>query len=193
MYIKINEDSTTFPYTITMLKLDNPNISFPTQITDEMLSDFNVFPVVNAVPTFDEYQNVRRSKNPTLVDGVWTIGYIIEDFSVDEIKKHKEKQLASLRYEKEVGGLVVSGMSIATDRISQAMISGAYIAVQLNPNRLIDWKTKDGWIQLDKPTVETIATLVSDHVQNCFTKEKEILTLLEDDVNIDITLEWQKD
>lgn len=96
-----------------------------------------------------------------------------ENISVDEVKASKLSELASLRYIKEVSGIDINGDIIKTDRESQATLTGAYVKMQLDPIALIDWKSATGWIQIDKATVEALAMAVANHVQYCFSKEKE--------------------
>jgi hypothetical protein len=87
-------------------------------------------------------------------------------------KAAKLAALAAHRYAVETAGLTVNGATIMTDRGSQAMITGAYVACQINPERLIDFKGVDDiWIQIPAAVVSQIAAAVSDHVQSMFTKE----------------------
>lgn len=92
---------------------------------------------------------------------------------IDQVKAMKRSEIAASRFNRETGGITIAGMAVATDRSSQAMISGALLSVSRNPAMLIDWKKSDGsWIQIDKATVETIADAVSAHVQACFSAER---------------------
>jgi hypothetical protein len=115
---------------------------------------------------------------------------------LEQKKTEKTAELANVRYEKETGGIVINGADVKTDRESQSMITGAYNLIQIDPTRIIDWKASNGWIQLDAPAITAIATAVSEHVQTCFRREKEISTLIEaaetiDDLNaIDLESGW---
>ena len=82
---------------------------------------------------------------------------------------------ARLRYEKETGGLIVGGVSVKTDRESQAMVSGAYNYVQQNPAAKIKWKVgTKSFVDLNAATVTAIANAIGEHVQACFSKEAEV-------------------
>lgn len=86
----------------------------------------------------------------------------------------------------EIKGVTVAGASVATDRESQAMVSGAYNHLQINPTAVLDWKGENGWVSLNAAAVTAIAQAVGNHVQGCFTTEKlhsEALGTLRDDVN----------
>lgn len=104
--------------------------------------------------------------------------------------EEKLSELAALRYTKETSGIVVDGVSISTDRESQAMISGAYCACIIDTTRIIDFKSVNGWVQLTASEITSIASAVAMHVQSCFTREKELAALLDMDINTDLTTGW---
>jgi len=87
-------------------------------------------------------------------------------------KEDKLAALAAARYQRETAGLIIGPATIMTDRASQAMITGAYVAVQIDPTRQIDFKGADGWIKIGAPMVMQIAAAVSSHVQAHFTAER---------------------
>jgi len=88
-------------------------------------------------------------------------------------------KLALKRYEHETGGIVIGGARIATDRQSQALITGAYTYSLLNPSVLIDWKNADGtWTKINATTIAGIANAVAAHVQACFSHERALSDLI---------------
>lgn len=118
----------------------------------------------------------------------WTEEEITQD--LEARKTAKLAELAQLRFEKETGGVTVNGTVIRTDRESQAVISGAYNAMQIDPTRVIDFKGVNGWVKLDSAAVTVVSEAVADHVQACFTRERELVLALGDDINTDITTGW---
>lgn len=90
MYVLLkNEVVSKYPYSIEELKKDNPQTSFPSQITNELLAEWNVFPVVLA-----EYPQVDYTKNvieetPNLVNGMWYQDYTVADATEEEIAQRK--------------------------------------------------------------------------------------------------------
>lgn len=79
---------------------------------------------------------------------------------------------AAVRFEHEVAGAVVNGMTIATDRSSQAMISGAYNMAARDAQFSTQWKTAEGvFVSLDAAAIIAVATAVGAHVASCFAKE----------------------
>ncbi|WP_429813521.1 DUF4376 domain-containing protein [Ensifer sp. B1-9] len=85
---------------------------------------------------------------------------------------------AAKRYTVEVGGIVVDGVRILTDRASQAMIAGAYVYVQHNPTETISFKSGGGFVTLSAANVVTMANAVGAHVQACFAAEAAVLAAI---------------
>ena len=85
---------------------------------------------------------------------------------------------AAARYAKETGGITVNGAKIATDRASQAMISGAYSYAQSNPNATISFKAASGFVSLTAAQMIAIGQAVATHVQTCFSTEASIASAI---------------
>lgn len=130
-------------------------------------------------------------------DNAITATPIYRTLSDDEIAEaaatrlsERKAELATLRYEKETAGITVTGTEVKTDRLSQAMLTSAMVAVQVDPTRVIDWKGKKQWQKLNAAAIQAIGTAVVEHVQACFTREKELSEALETDIQTDITAGW---
>ncbi|WP_316185934.1 MULTISPECIES: DUF4376 domain-containing protein [unclassified Bradyrhizobium] len=83
---------------------------------------------------------------------------------------------ASVRYAREIAGINVNGVSVTTDRQSQAMINGGFNMALHDPTFTTQWKTASGgFIQVDAPTMIAIATGVGQHVAVCFAKEAAVI------------------
>lgn len=93
MYIKIKDGITTYPYTIGQLKLENPNVSFPQTITNEVLENFGVYPV-QSVEIADDYTKNIVEGTPTLSGSVYIQNWNVTDATEEEINiKIAEKWL----------------------------------------------------------------------------------------------------
>lgn len=88
-------------------------------------------------------------------------------------KQLKRQEIAEWRWTREVSGVTLNGTRIATDRESQALITGAYVSLKDGLRTSVDFKTASGtWIQLGIDEITPIAVAVSAHVQQCFSLEK---------------------
>ena len=100
MYVRAsNGNLDTYPYNVGQLRRDNPNVSFPKQIPEETLAEFNIYPVVfTEMPEIDNRtQTVQQESEPSLVDGTWTIGWVVTDKTEEEIQAYDDDVAASNR------------------------------------------------------------------------------------------------
>jgi len=86
-----------YPYSIQKLKTDNPNTSFPSEITDSLLQSYKVYPVSNeARPEVSNDKRAVAEDTPSYADGNWSLGWSVksktddEKFS-DEASKRRER------------------------------------------------------------------------------------------------------
>lgn len=97
----------------------------------------------------------------------------------DEQKAQKKAEIAAARYEAEIAGTVVDGVTIDTGRDSQALITGAALAAMLDSAYSLNWKTVTGFIHLTAPEIIAVAQAVRAHVQACFDREAELCALVD--------------
>ena len=86
-----------YPYSIAQLKSDNPDTSFPREITDATLQSYKVYPVITeARPDTSSDKKVEKDDTPTYSDGVWSVGWTVKnktdnEVSADESNKRRER------------------------------------------------------------------------------------------------------
>jgi hypothetical protein len=125
-------------------------------------------------PPFDSEIETRTESQAIPVDAT-EVPYTVTAKSLATIKAARKAQVAQRRWVAEVGGVTVGGMTVATDRESQAMVMGASKALGDGLIEApINWKAGDTFVQLDAPTLTAIAAAVAGHVQACFTNEKAL-------------------
>ena len=88
-------------------------------------------------------------------------------------------------------GVVVGGIGVHTDDVSQQRILGATVAVMRDPTLRITWKAKGGrFVTLDADAVFAVADAVRAHVQACFDREAALLAEIESGGAPDIETGW---
>jgi hypothetical protein len=98
-----------------------------------------------------------------------------EQEKLEELKQTKLQEIAYERWKEETGGITLpDGTVVKTDRESQALLTAAVLKAQDDPDYVVNWKAKNGWIQIDAATLTAIADAVRAHVQACFDKEKQL-------------------
>ena len=77
MYAKIDGTKIVkYPYTLKDLQRENPNVSFPSVLGDELKAQYNLVDVnENSKPTFDPLKENIVEAPMTVVDGVAQINY----------------------------------------------------------------------------------------------------------------------
>lgn len=98
----------------------------------------------------------------------------------DELKAAKYEEIAAARYAAETGGCTVDGVTIATDRGSQALLTAAVVTARLDLEFKTRWKCADGrFVTLDAMQLRAIGDAVTAHVEACFAREAELVELID--------------
>lgn len=89
-----------YPYTLTDLKLSNPETSFPTDMTNFDTSDWHCYPVQDTTPPEAEGKVAQRI-TPIFVDGAWVEQWELADYTAEDteaqwsaIRSDRNKRLA---------------------------------------------------------------------------------------------------
>jgi len=94
-------------------------------------------------------------------------------FGLEKMKKYLIQEVDKISSKIEFGNIDFNGSVLDTSTPSQIRINGAYSAVLIDPDKLIDFKNTDGtWSQLNATEITAIAEAVANHVQACFSNEK---------------------
>lgn len=97
-----NQTAAAFPYTVNALKQDNPQVSFPESVSDELLASFDVFPVISTSPQFDRDTQVVEqngcSYNASL--SRWETAWVIRDKTPEESQAELDARATEIRNER---------------------------------------------------------------------------------------------
>lgn len=76
-------------YTIGQLRRDNPHVSFPKTVSDEVLANYGVFPYTRQEqPTYDRRTQKLVEGGFSEVDDQWVKTWTVADKSPEEIQKY---------------------------------------------------------------------------------------------------------
>jgi len=96
--------------------------------------------------------------------------------TLDSLKQRKKDEIAAARYDAETGGCTVDGVTIATDRGSQALLTAAVVSARLDLEFKTRWKCANGrFVTLDAMQLRAIGDAVIAHVEACFAREAELV------------------
>lgn len=106
-----------------------------------------------------------------------------EDFvapTFEDLRNRKYREIATARYNAEIAGVTINGVSIKTDRETQAVLTSACLQAYIDSGYSLNWKTGDGtFVSLPAEQIMAFGTAVRAHVQSCFDHEAELLPLIE--------------
>ena len=91
MYLRIIDETITYPYSISQLRNAYPNVSLPAELTDTALMDWGVY-VVTPTPMPTDYTKNITEGTPVLTDGVYYQNWIQTNASQTEIDYRLENQ-----------------------------------------------------------------------------------------------------
>lgn len=98
MYLKVSGSTITYPYSVYDLKAENPNVSFPTTISDSLLEEFGVHKVELKDSGYDNDDTKDVVEiTPTLSGSVYIQTYQVTDADEDTINKRKEIKWSEVR------------------------------------------------------------------------------------------------
>ena len=104
MYAKIENGTVVeFPYNKYKIKGDNPNTSFPKEISNDLLLSYGIHQVTReAFPDIDDRTHIVMPKeNPELVDGQWVLKWEVTARTAEQIAEYDAGAALSLRQERD--------------------------------------------------------------------------------------------
>lgn len=147
-------------------------------LSDADLASLGWLPATVLEAEFDPLTQMLAAPVITLGEASVSIDYPAVALEPAECRANLQAYAARKRYEVETGGITLNGVNVATDRESQALVNGAYAAVQRDPQRVIQWKGINGFVALNSTAMTAIADAVAAHVQACFAVEAEVVAAI---------------
>ena len=90
-----------YPYSVGLLRKENPNTSFPKQVSAEDMASFNVYPVTEVTPTVSDTQKLVKVWTPTLVGGDWVLAHEAVDLTSEDIAEATAVLAANAREKRD--------------------------------------------------------------------------------------------
>jgi|688.fasta_scaffold306448_2 hypothetical protein len=96
MYLRIINNEINYPYSLQKLREDNPHSSLPSQMTEAMMNEFDVFEVRPTPKPNNHTKNISEA-TPLLVEGVYYQNWEVVDASLEEINSRIEFKWDEIR------------------------------------------------------------------------------------------------
>lgn len=134
-----------YPYSLGMLRKENPNTSFPKNPTAFDMAEFNVYPVTEANPTVGNGQRLAKTWTPTLVGGKWILAHEAVDLTSDEIAEDTAVLAANIREERNKR-LAVTDWTSSSDVTMSSEMKAYRTALRDVPSQenfpIVTWPTE---------------------------------------------------
>jgi hypothetical protein len=116
MHVKLANGSVEqFPYTLGQLRRDNPNVSFPKQVIDNILADYDVYPVTALEkPDYDPLVQSLSRGQPSWDNGSWKVSYTVQNMLQSEAEANVRSERDSLL--QETDWLAVSDRTMTAEQ-----------------------------------------------------------------------------
>jgi hypothetical protein len=96
MYLRIVNNTTTYPYTIKDLRESLPNVSLPTNLSNEQLVEWDMYEVGFSAAPNDYTKNIIEG-TPILIDGNYYQNWIQTDATQSEIDQRLDDKWFEVR------------------------------------------------------------------------------------------------
>jgi hypothetical protein len=160
-------------------RVDNPFVSFPDNWGGGEINDIEYVVVSSSTPPSINLGWSYTESTPVQSNSSWQQSWTTSLKPKESIKY----DITNKRYEVEVGGVVISNNTYATDRESQTKYVAVAVDIsqQINVNAWsITWKTNDNqFVNLNANQMLQVISGVRQHVQNCYDKEAEYYQLID--------------
>lgn len=96
MYLRIINNQIYYPYSLQKLREDNPLSSFPSELNEAVMGEFNIYEV-RITPKPNDYTKNISEGTPILIEGVYYQNWEIENASTEEINQRIEIKWEEIR------------------------------------------------------------------------------------------------
>jgi len=90
-----------YPYSVGLLRKDNPNTSFPKKPSASDMAAFGVHPVTEVTPSLGDGQKLTKVWTPTLVSGDWILAHQAVDLTTEEVAEATAGVADNVRAERD--------------------------------------------------------------------------------------------
>jgi hypothetical protein len=96
MYLRIINNEIQYPYSIENLKMDNKNVTFPSELTENDLLSWDMYEV-RQTPKPNNYTKIVSEETPILIEGVYYQNWVTTNASQELINARVEEKWVEVR------------------------------------------------------------------------------------------------
>jgi hypothetical protein len=146
MYLKANNGVVEkYPYSIGLLRKDNPNTSFPKKPSDAVLADHGVYPVRETNPTVGADQKLVKSWTPEFLNGEWVLNHQAVDMTAEEIEERDGVVAANVREKRDRKLAETDWTGLSDTTMSAEMTTYRQALRDITDHANFPYLTEDDW------------------------------------------------
>lgn len=159
-----------YPYTLTDMRRDNPNIGFAPIITDDVAAKYNTFPVENSPqPSFNSDTEYLVRATPVFNAGSWIERWEVEQYTSEELATRL------MLWRQNATCTPFQGRMALADA---GLLSGVEAAVaQADEKTKVAWEYALEWKRMS-PLIATLATALNITDEQIDTLFKEAASVI---------------
>jgi hypothetical protein len=145
MHIKVTNNQPE-TYTIGQLRRDNPQVSFPKNIPDSVLSEYSVYSVV---ATWPPEGDVVTEGTPELNNGQWVQTWVSRDYTEEEVAQNLINKRAKMSVSPRQArlALLAAGKLSNVETAINALDANTKAAVQIEWEYATKIERTSPWVQ----------------------------------------------
>ena len=102
LLVKVSNNTVEqYPYSMGLLRKDNPNTSFPKKPSVSDMAAFGAYPVTEVTPSLGDGQKLVKTWTPTLSGSDWILAHAAVDLTAEEVEAATEVVAANVRAERD--------------------------------------------------------------------------------------------
>lgn len=103
------------------------------------------------------------------------LGGTVTPRALADVKEALKAKVAAQRWEREMSGVVINGLPVATDDRTRGVLVGAYARAVKDSNYAVsNFKSGEVYVSLSNAEIIAIGELVADFIQSCFDQNQVI-------------------
>lgn len=170
-YVLTNGSNTIekYPYSIAQMMSDNPTVSFPVPVPDEVAAQFNVYPVEDAPqPSYDYMTQNLTLVNPLKQENIWVQQWSVTTATPEEQAARLEAWRSATSCTPLQGKIELNNQGLLTN--AEAAVAAA------DKNTQLAWANAIVWYRTS-PLIETLGAqlgLTPTDLDNLFKAAQQI-------------------
>jgi len=148
MFVKATNGTVgQYPYTVGDLRRDHPNTSFPKQVPESLMADFDMYPVgYEAAPDHDPMiQRIQHSSQPVLKDGKWVLTKTVVELTQEQIDQRNDSKAKDVRRKRDELIVDTDWMALSDNTLTPEWATYRQALRDITDHARFPWLNDEDW------------------------------------------------